>query len=464
MSLGDVKLAYFLGIGGIGMSALARFLQAQGIIVCGYDKTASPLTAALEDEGIPVSNLDAVQELPGLLRQIPRAEVCVVWTPAVPADHPQLIHFQAEGYRVMKRAALLGQITAEHPTLAVAGTHGKTTTSTWLAHILRGTPAGCNAFLGGIDLASGSNLVMRENAPWTVVEADEYDRSFLQLRPHHAVITGCEADHLDIYGDGEALEGAFREFAALVEGEVLVAEEAAGVVRAGKTYGVVRRGGTIEAAAKWDFAAVDAHVDAEGFLVADFWRAGEMWMPAVRLSMAGWHNCANGLAAAVLASWAGASDATVRRGLGDFEGIRRRFNHVVRRADRVYIDDYAHHPTEVRAAIEAARLHHPGKRVTVIFQPHLYTRTRDQGAGFGRDLALADELYLLPIYPAREEPIEGIHSQWLFEKISLQAKHLIHPEEIFRCLEDRPPEVLMTLGAGDIDRLVEPLKQLMTNL
>lgn len=464
MKFEDIGLAYFLGIGGIGMSALARFLHAQGIPVCGYDKTETPLTKALEQEGIPVSTLESVQEIAGLLGRLPIQRVVVIRTPAVPADHPQLLHFQQSGYQILKRAELLGWITAAQPTLAVAGTHGKTTTSTWLAHILRGTAEGCNAFLGGIDLESGTNLIMRDGASWTVVEADEFDRSFHALRPTHAVITGCEPDHLDIYGTAEAFEEAFDHFAGLVTGEVLMAV-GTDIKRAGaKTYGVIRRGDDESAAEGWDFAAVEAHVDEHGFMVADFWRKGETWLGGVRLSMAGWHNCANGLAAAVLASWAGASDAAIRAGLEGFRGIRRRFNFVVRTSERVYIDDYAHHPTEVRAAIEAARLHHPGREVTVIFQPHLYSRTKDQGVGFGRDLALADRLYLLPIYPAREEPIEGIHSQWLFDKISLEDKHLIHPEEIFRCLDERPPEVLLTLGAGDIDRLVEPLKQLLINL
>jgi UDP-N-acetylmuramate--alanine ligase len=464
MNLDNIGLAYFLGIGGIGMSSLARFLHAQGVPVCGYDKTETELTKTLETEGIPVSTLDSVQELTGLLGQLPVERVVVIRTPAVPQSHPQLQFFEASGYRIIKRSEMLGWITATQPTLAVAGTHGKTTTSTWLAHILRNTVNGCNAFLGGIDLESGSNLIMKAGAPWTVVEADEFDRSFHQLRPMHAVITGNEPDHLDIYGTAEAFAAAFDEFAGLVTGQVLVAAGTNIQRTDAQTYGVVQRGAPDAASADWDFAAVDAHVDGQGFMVTDFRRKGQAWLEGVRLSMAGWHNCANGLAAAVLANWAGASDAEIRAGLAGFRGIRRRFNFVVRTDERVYIDDYAHHPTEVRAAIEAARLHHPGREVTVIFQPHLFSRTRDQGAGFARDLALADCLYLLPIYPAREEPMEGIHSQWLFDKISHQDKHLIHPEEIFRCLEERPPEVLLTLGAGDIDRLVEPLKQLLINL
>ena len=454
----EVDLVYFLGIGGIGMSALARYFHLQGVAVCGYDKTETALTRALENEGIPVSTLDAVQELNGLVMALPQERVWVVRTPAVPVDHPQLKFFEAREFRVMKRAEVLGRIAAARPTLAVAGTHGKTTTSTWLMHILRGTEKGCDAFLGGIDVETGSNLVTREGAPWTVVEADEFDRSFHALRPVHAVVTSCEPDHLDIYGSQAAFEEAFQIFADQTSGRRLVHISAAHVIT-GETYGMAEPGG-----AELDFAAAGVRVDDEGWMRADFLKGGEMWLADVRLAMAGAHNVMNGLAAAVLASWAGATDEEVRRGLGSFRGVERRFAYHVRTPERVYIDDYAHHPTEVRAAIEAARVHHPGRRVTVIFQPHLFSRTQDQGEGFGLDLACADTLYLLPIYPAREEPIPGIHSQWLFDKILMQDKHLTTPEEIFRCLEADPPDVLLTLGAGDIDRLVQPLKQLMENL
>lgn len=461
MNIEEAGWVYFLGIGGIGMSALARFLHAQGIPVSGYDKTASPLTQALELEGIPVSHLDRVEDLPRIMRKLPPHRVWVIRTPAVPATHPQLLHFQNSGFPILKRSELLGALTAGRPTLAVAGTHGKTTTSTWLAHILRGTAEGCNAFLGGIDAQSESNLMIRDGARWTVVEADEFDRSFHQLQPTHAVITSCEPDHLDIYGDAKSFRQAFSDFGRLVEKQILI-HEAVDLAISGPSvfsYGVRHVGDSTSSLP--DLAGLHARLDDEGWLTMDLHWQGALWMDNVRFAMAGWHNAENGLAAAGLAKWAGVTDREIREGLGSFQGIHRRFQYQIRSQKCVYIDDYAHHPSEIDAAIQAARLHHPNRQITVVFQPHLYSRTRDQVAGFAQSLAQADCLYLLPIYPAREEPIEGIHSQWLFEKISMTDKHLIQPEEIFRCLERCPSDVLLTLGAGNIDRLVQPLKQLI---
>ena len=447
---------YFIGIGGIGMSALARFFRHEGAVVAGYDRTPSDLTAALEREGIAVSFRDDPDALPDTFRD--RDDLLVVRTPAVPEDAALVRHFRDRGVAILKRSEVLGTITAGRPTLAVAGTHGKTTTTAWLAHLLDGTDGGCTAFLGGIAAATGSNLHLRAGAPWTVVEADEYDRSFLRLHPTHAAVTSVDPDHLDIYGTPEAFRKGFAAFGNQVTGRLLVhADVPDGVfgTRAVERYGVVAAH-TDWRAAGLRHAAVGPTVAEDGRWQADLVLDGMCVAEGAVFAMPGRHNLANAVAAAGLACAAGASVDEIVKGLADFQGIQRRFEYKLRTSRYTVIDDYAHHPTELRAAIETARSAHPGKRLTGIFQPHLYTRTRDNADGFAEVLSLLDHAILLPIYPAREAPLPGVDSQMILEKMSLEARELVDARGIFECLKKRPPEVLLVLGAGDIDRWVAP--------
>jgi len=453
---------FFIGIGGIGMSALARFFRHEGARVAGYDRTPSDLTAALEREGIDVCYVDDPAAVPADLRDAP--DLLVVRTPAVPADSALLRHFSERGVPLRKRSEVLGELTAGRPTLAVAGTHGKTTTTAWLAHLLDGTPGGCTAFLGGIAAATGTNLHLRAGAPWTVVEADEYDRSFLHLHPTHAAITSVDPDHLDIYGTADAFRAGFEAFAARVSGRLFVHAEVpveAFAGRAVERYGVaedeadrVRQG--------LRHAAVGARLSEDGRMRADLVLDGVRVAEGARVAMPGAHNLANAVAAAGLARAAGASVDAIVKGLADFQGIHRRFEYRLRTPEHVLIDDYAHHPTELRAAIATARFAHPGKHLTGIFQPHLYSRTRDNAEGFAEALSLLDRAILLPIYPARELPLPGVDSQMILEKMSLEARELVDARGIFECLKKRPPEVLLVLGAGDIDRTVAPLVEFLS--
>ena len=446
---------YFIGIGGIGMSAIARYLQTQGVHVSGYDRTATELVQALKNEGMSITSGETTSEALGhfnrWLEEAPAEGSLVVRTPAVPEDFPVLIRAWETGCQVVKRSEVLGMLTQHHPTLAVAGTHGKTTTSALLTHLLQGSVE-CRAFIGGILVGEGSNVLSDPNAEWTVVEADEFDRSFLHLHPNHAVITSTDPDHLDIYGDAGAFITGFQTFAKRVTGQVFMATGVHLPGVEGPRYGVAQ---TREEGAAMHAAAVNLRIEA-GWLVADVWLAGN-WHEDVRFAVAGEHNVMNALGALCLAQEAGVPANLALERLATFQGIQRRFAYHVRQEHGVYIDDYAHHPVELEAAIKAARLHHPEREITGIFQPHLFTRTRDNMVEFGRVLAQLDRVFLLPIYPAREAPIPGIDSQTLFENIPHPHKYLIESHQIFDNLKEYPPDVLMTLGAGDIDRCVNPL-------
>ncbi len=422
--------AYFIGIGGIGMSAIARYLHAEGVTVAGYDRTDSELIAQLKASGMSISagasEAEALAHFNRWLDEVPHERALVVRTPAVPDDFPVLVRTRESGCRMGKRSEVLGWLTENAPTLAVAGTHGKTTTSALLAHLMNGQPSGCRAFIGGILVGTQSNTVWSPNAEWTVVEADEFDRSFLHLHPTHAAITSADPDHLDIY--------------VRIEGVT------------GKRYGVTT---SRQEAESWHAAATALRIE-DGWLTGDV-SIGGGWHEGVRFPLAGVHNVKNALAAVCLAEAAGAAVEACLQRLGAFQGIERRFAYHVRADHGIYIDDYAHHPVELEAAIAAVRLHHPGREITGIFQPHLFTRTQDNLIEFGRALAQLDRVFLLPIYPAREVPIPGIDSQALFENIPHPHKYLIESNQIFDNLKAYPPDVLMTLGAGDIDRCVQPL-------
>ncbi|MBP8823887.1 MAG: UDP-N-acetylmuramate--L-alanine ligase [Flavobacteriales bacterium] len=457
MNMERPDLLYFIGIGGIGMSGLARYFRRHGATVAGYDKTPGEVAVQLAQEGIDVSYSTDVRNIPLEFRQADPAKVMVVRTPAVPMDNPLIAYWQQRGAAIKKRSEVLGLVTRDRRTLAVAGTHGKTTVSTMLAHLLTEGGIPCNAFLGGISTNYDTNVLLNSMAVLNVVEADEYDRSFLALHPDEAVITAMDPDHLDIYGDAGAMYKAYADFAALVQGRILVhhrvmdrLEQHATVLRDAVPYGIDNTAGP---------HAENITVD-NGHYRFDL-VLGEQVLRGLTLGMPGRHNVENAVAAASMALHAGASPESIRKGLAGFQGVRRRFEVRARTATSVFIDDYAHHPTELEACIRSVRELYPGRRVTGIFQPHLYSRTRDLAADFARSLALLDELVLLEIYPAREEPLPGISSAWLMEHIKGTNTVLCTKEQLLPLLQARDVDILLALGAGDIDRLVPAIATML---
>ncbi len=442
---------YFIGIGGIGMSGLARYFRRQGARVAGYDRTPSELIAQLRMEGIEVQ----FDQNPGLLPEEFRAakpsDVLVVRTPAVPADSPLLKYWEEGGARILKRSEVLGMITRDRRTVAVAGTHGKTTVSTMLAHFLTEGGVPCNAFLGGISANYGTNVLLDDRAVVNVVEADEYDRSFLRLSPSEAIVTAMDADHLDIYGTPEVMQAAYMEFTALVTGRLLVNERVAGRFGARATaYGLegttVPRAGRVRVAdGAYRFDLVTEH----GTLTD------------LMLGMPGRHNVENAVAAGAMALLLGVDPEALRKAMASFRGVVRRFELRARTATGILIDDYAHHPAELEACIGSVRELYPGRKVTGIFQPHLFSRTRDLATELGAALAGLDELFLLDIYPAREEPIPGIDSAWLLDRVPMMNKTVCTKEELLPLLRSRNLDILLALGAGDIDRVVPALAALI---
>ena len=445
-----MKNVYFIGIGGIGMSAIARYFKFKGYEVAGYDRTPSELTARLEAEGIPIHYEDRPELVPADVQ-----ETLVVYTPAIPSDLGELRKVMDGGYRVLKRSRTLGEITRGQRCLAVAGTHGKTTTSTLTAHILTECGEGCSAFLGGISRNYGTNLLMSENAT-VVVEADEFDRSFLQLYPEIAVITSVEADHLDIYGDFAHVVEAFRAFAAQVSGTLIV-KKGAPVDQSHTKAKVCTYHYTDPEA---DFYAIGPKADARGHFHYDLHYPGGI-LRDIRVGAPGWVNAENSVAAAAIALTYGLEPEAIRKAIGTFEGVKRRLEVHVNSPKLSYIDDYAHHPAELTSAISSMRDIFPGRRITAIFQPHLYTRTRDFAAEFAEALSAVDKLILLDIYPAREEPIPGVTSEMIFKDVTAPEKVLIKKEELMDYLSDEPLDVLVTFGAGNVDRYVEPITQLL---
>lgn len=456
MKLDTVENVYFLGIGGIGMSAIARYFHAHGKHVMGYDRTATPLTTELQLEGIPVHFDDLVAEIPQLIKSSPLEKTLVVYTPAVPKDSVELHWFQSNGFTIKKRSEVLGMITENTRTIAIGGTHGKTTTSSLVAHLLQHSGKGCNAFLGGITSNYDTNLLLDKNAEWTVVEADEFDRSFLTLTPEISAITSMDADHLDIYGSAEYVRESFHLFANRLKANGTLYYKARLPLQTEQLRSDIQVVSyTIENTA--DFRSRDVRVS-NGAYQFTFQSPEAKWENWT-LGLPGRHNVENATLAAAIALQVGLSPEQIEAGLASFKGVKRRFETIIKRDDLVYIDDYAHHPTELSAAINSARELYPGLPVTGVFQPHLFTRTRDFADDFAKSLELLDEIILLPIYPARELPIEGIDSQMLLDKISKSSKKLVEKGELLSVLKSHPPKVLLTLGAGDIDTLVDPLKQ-----
>ena len=445
-----LKYVYFIGIGGIGMSAIARWYKFRGFEVSGYDRTPSDLTAALQAEGIDVHYEDDCTKVPADI-----ASTLVIYTPAVPAEFGELQFVQQKGYKVVKRSRALGEITSGLACLAVAGTHGKTTTSTLIAHILTEGGEGCSAFLGGISKNYGSNLLM-SRTPVVVAEADEFDRSFLQLHPDIAVITAMDADHLDIYGDLAHVHEAFRQFASQIH-ETLILK-----------YGLPIKPGQIGARIytyhfddpRADFHSSNLRLGADGHYTFDLVYPGGV-LNDIRVGALGWVNVENSVAAAAVCLCYGVDGQKMRKAIGSFKGVQRRLDEHVNKPGLAYIDDYAHHPAELASAISSLRGIFPGRRITGIFQPHLYTRTRDFAPEFAKALSALDELILLDIYPAREEPIPGVTSEMIFEDVTSATKVLIRKEELMDMLADKPLDVLATFGAGNIDRFVEPITRML---
>ena len=436
---------YFIGIGGIGMSAIARYYKFKGFKVGGYDRTPSDLTKELEAEGIEVH----YEDRPDLIPE-DKEHTLVVYTPAIPSDLQELVTVRERGYRLMKRAQVLGELTRMdgQRCLAVSGTHGKTTTSTLLAHIFTSCGEGCSAFLGGISKNYNSNLLM-SHSPAVVVEADEFDRSFHQLTPEISVITAMDADHLDIYGDLQHVQESFRKFASLTTGTVIA------------KIGLPISGNDTKAhllSYSYDDTSADFHagnirVDECGYFNFDLFHPGGV-VRDCRVGVPGWVNVENAVAASAIALCYGIETEAIKAALATFQGVKRRFDIHVNRAGLAYIDDCAHHPNEMSTAISSMRDIFPSRKLTAIFQPHLYTRTRDFADEFARALSQVDKLILLDIYPAREEPIPGVSSEIIFEKVTAPQKVLLKKEELMDYLAKEEIDTLITFGAGNIDRYI----------
>ena len=445
-----MKNVYFIGIGGIGMSALARYYKFKGYSVAGYDRTPSELTAQLEAEGISVHYEDRPDLIPSDVN-----ETLVVYTPAVPQNLGEMVKAREGGYALLKRSRTLGEITKGQRCLAVAGTHGKTTTSTLTAHILTESGEGCSAFLGGISRNYGTNLLM-SHTPTVVAEADEFDRSFLQLFPEIAVITAVDPDHLDIYGDYAHVVEAFKAFASQVSG-VLIAKKGTPIVQADTKAKLYSYHYTDSSA---DFYAENPHPDSCGYFHYNLHYPGGV-IEDIRVGVPGWVNAENSVAAAAIALSYGLEPSAVKAAIGTFEGVKRRLEVHVNTPHLSYIDDYAHHPAELASAISSMRDIFPGRKLTAIFQPHLYTRTRDFAGEFAAALSKVDKLILLDIYPAREEPIPGVTSEIIFKDVTAPQKVLLKKEELMDYLAGEPLDVLVTFGAGNIDRFIEPITELL---
>lgn len=441
----SVKNIYFLGIGGIGMSALARYFKAKDYVVAGYDRTASPLTERMcNEEDIPIHYEDAEEMIPVEFRKA--TDTLVVYTPAIPADNRELLFFRQAGFDLYKRSEVLGMISRLGDAICVAGTHGKTTVSTMTAFLLKNSAVGCNAFLGGISANFGTNLLLDSTSTRIVIEADEFDRSFLHLSPFSALITAMDEDHLDIYGNKENLTEAFEEFALRLRpsGHLFI-KKGLHLERAEVTgyYGIGE--GT-------EYYSDRLRIE-DGSYVFDY-HSPEGTIPDLKMGIPGRLYVENATAAITLALDAGATPLEIRTALPEFRGVARRFHVQVNTAKCIYIDDYAHHPREIEATLQSIREIWPDKKMTVIFQPHLYSRTRDFYPGFANSLSLADEVLLLDIYPARELPIEGITSEVIRKNLTVPGKILSKQEVLNFVQADFTGGVLVTMGAGDIDRIV----------
>ena len=450
MELSNVKNVYFIGIGGIGMSALARYFLNRGCVVGGYDKTKTSLTQALESEGMTISYVDEPDSI-GAEFTNTEEQPLIVYTPAIPRDSLIVDYFKRNNFRLFKRSEVLGVISKGQFCIAVAGTHGKTTTSSIVAHLLTASGFGCTAFLGGIATNYNSNFLIGNNDV-VVIEADEYDRSFLTLHPDISVITSMDADHLDIYGDISQLVESFTLFRKQIKtnGTVFIKSD---LPLQGITYSVGDDAALIK--------GQNIRVEDENFQF-DYVGVNQR-INGITLSLPGMHNVENAVAAISVALKLGIDPNKIKLAISTFKGIKRRFEYIVKSESNIYIDDYAHHPKELSACFSAVRQLYPDKKLTVIFQPHLFTRTRDFADDFAKVLGTVDSLILLDIYPARELPLAGVSSQLLLDKISLSDKEICTKDTAMKRIATERPELLLTVGAGDIDTLIEPLKTLLGN-
>ena len=460
MVLGKINRVYFIGIGGIGMSALARYFLQLGKIVAGYDRNSGKLTGKLTEEGALIHYTDNIEKIPYEFKIGDKYETLVVYTPAIPENHSELLFFRENGYSVLKRSEVLGLIAGEKTTFAIAGTHGKTTISTMVAHILNSTSAGCNALLGGISRNYGTNLLVNKRSKYLVAEADEYDRSFLQLYPDYAIISSMDADHLDIYGNVEEMNIAFSKFASQVKKNGIL------LIKKGVN---LYQGSNIQSKCYFYSAEEKSDFYAQNIRLIQGHYSFDLYTPEgkienIIIGQPGLYNVENAIAALAIVWLAGVNRETIFKSIEDFRGIQRRFDIHINEPNLVYIDDYAHHPREILACISSVRELFPGKKITGIFQPHLYSRTRDFADDFAKSLNMLDKLILLDIYPARELPIEGVTSELIFNKVELESKVLCPLEKLMSKLSDDKPEVLITMGAGNIDEYVEPIINLLTDL
>jgi len=452
VNLDKIHSVYFIGIGGIGMSALARWFKHNGKDVSGYDRTETRLTSQLQAEGLVVHFDDDM----GLISKTIKGSkegVLIVYTPAIPKNHFGMNWFKDNDYLLMKRSEVLGLITQNMKNVAIAGTHGKTTTSSMIVHLLKTAGIDCTGFLGGISANYNTNMVLNDKPESiAVIEADEFDRSFLTLHPDIAVVTSTDADHLDIYGDKESLKDSFKQFIKQINngGHLFVKNELADELVEGDLLSYTGYG-LNEGKVKSTNLRIE-----EAAFVFDY--NGEENIEGVRLNVPGYHNVENMLVAMAVCSNLGADAESLKRGVSSYKGVKRRFEFIHKSDNVTYIDDYAHHPIEIEVLLRSVRDLFPGKKITAIFQPHLFTRTRDFAAGFSESLSLADEVILLDIYPARELPIEGVTSELLLKNINADKKTISTKENLINQIQLWKPEVLLTIGAGDIDKLIEPIK------
>jgi UDP-N-acetylmuramate--alanine ligase len=456
MTLSQYKYIYFLGIGGIGMSALARWFNVNGFEVAGYDRTATPLTDALANEGVSPHFIDDIAQIPLHFRQNIE-QTLVILTPAIPKNHIEYNYLKDNGFTIQKRSQVLGLLASGMFTIAVAGTHGKTTTSAMVSHLLRHSEVNCAAFLGGITQNYGTNLLINEptdelSSVYCVVEADEFDRSFLTLYPNIAIVTSTDADHLDIYGDHSALLDSFGLFVAQIkpDGHLLMR---AGLQIADKTLATVGQ-----------YAIDSGQYHAQNVRIEDACFVFDFVSPAVTIEnlvmqVPGYHNVENMVAAIAVALKIGISREKIKAAVASFGGVKRRFEYHLKSPQCVFIDDYAHHPTEVSAFLKSVKGLYPDRHVTAIFQPHLFSRTRDFAEGFAHSLSIADRVILLDIYPARELPIEGVTSQIIFKDITTKDKIQCSKNELLDLLKTLQKDVVVTIGAGDIDTQILLIKE-----
>ncbi|NCW11692.1 MAG: UDP-N-acetylmuramate--L-alanine ligase [Chitinophagia bacterium] len=449
--LTNIKRIYFIGIGGIGMSALARYFNTQGVYVSGYDKTPTPLTDDLQKEGIQIHFEDD-------LNKIDKEATVIVYTPAIPAEHGELNYYKEHGYQVVKRSDVLNWITENAFTIGIAGTHGKTTTTSMTAHILRDSGYGCNAFLGGIASNYDTNFWSHERNV-VVVEADEYDRSFLKLSPNIAVITAVDPDHLDIYGTPEEVLKAFGQYADKIKsGGTLIQKWGTTVVTTKKEKSIHTYG----------YDKNDASFHTKNLKVVDGSYIFDVVHPNgtlqdITLNMGGLHNVENATAAIAIALTLGIDDAKIKQAVSSFKGVKRRFEYKVKTASKILIDDYAHHPEELNALITGVRSIFPNEKMVLVFQPHLYSRTQDQCDGFVATLDQADEVILLPIYPARELPIPGVTSEMLLRKMTLSNKKIMSKEELLNWAKNTSDKLIVMAGAGDIDACIIKVQAILNS-